>query len=233
MFSIIRVHRSSAAIVLAVVLSTTLAVPAFAGKGGNGGGGSGGGGGGRPKPKPTASPTPTSDPSPTSSPSPTSTPSPTPTPVPNPDEVDLSITISDSPDPYSADADHHDDGVAQGITYRIEVTNESTTAVATDAGVTLAWSNLVWPWGVVAQGSCERVLETGANCPIGDLGPRSTAVLEVVLEADICDAEYILGGFAIGALRGSVAHSQADPVASNDSEEETTLWSAEFFFCTA
>jgi uncharacterized repeat protein (TIGR01451 family) len=132
-------------------------------------------------------------------------------------EVDLSVEITDSPDPYVYELDIIDN---DGITYRIEVTNLSLTTTATDVMVDVTWDSLTrsrfTPQGICTEVERNRIQGTGRDvCALGDLGPGTTAVIE-----------YEMGPCPFGLEASmSAAASAAEPDSNptnNESLESTT-----------
>lgn len=141
-----------------------------------------------------------------------------------PVEIDLSVDVTDSPDPY---IDAHDilDDSYDGITYRIVITNESSTSTATDVTLDVTWNSLT-PGRITAdQGSCERLDGPSARCSLGTLAPGATATVE--FNMGICP---LGGGESLNAVVSSAA---PDPDPSNNSDEESTTVVDGNTFCTA
>lgn len=133
--------------------------------------------------------------------------------------ADIGGTITDSPDPYSGPLDTAD-GIEDGVSYVVRVTNHSATTKVSSYTIDIFWSQSSYRLRTlkVQQGSCQvdRSWDTdGMRCALGSLAPGQ--VIEISLNMATC-----IDGDEVGWLAAHLPYTSWDPNWDNNEPMETT-----------
>lgn len=142
--------------------------------------------------------------------------------------ADLSVTMSDQPDPYNGLEDLRYGG-EDGITYFVRVRNNSATTNSASVNMSFLPGGLEFKSASTSRGSCvwkpspsPGLLEVSTgdpaelDCALGDLGPRQVVNVTVNMAACIGDPFRSYGADSY------VSSSTRDPNFDNDYDQELT-----------